>query len=285
MLWIKLSLIISQLFFLLPQTDAVEPSSQLIVTNPRRSDGFGAQFQTVIYSILFAEINHRPFLYTPIQTIEHNYEQDPAFLDRLETLMNLRDYYPLNENLLLQEDSSHEMVHFFESHLSECLKTESLKRIKTLFRINKDRDLFFSPDQFHIAIHIRRSNPHDSFVLTPEIPNSFYWRIMDQLRNKYKDKNPLFHLFSQGDESGFKDVFLDKDVILHINSSLEDAFTSMVLADLLVTAASSLSYTAGILSDGIVYYLPFWHPPLPGWKIVNYFLTSGHPPIPDWIGF
>ena len=60
-----------------------------------------------------------------------------------------------------------------------------------------------------------------------------------------------------------------QDIILHLNESVEDTFTAMVLADILVTSRSSFSYTAAILSEGIVYYMPFWHPPLPGWISVN----------------
>jgi hypothetical protein len=56
---------------------------------------------------------------------------------------------------------------------------------------------------------------------------------------------------------------------MHINESVENTFTGMVLADVLVTAASSLSYTAGILSEGIVYYIPFWHVALPHWISIN----------------
>ena len=52
-----------------------------------------------------------------------------------------------------------------------------------------------------------------------------------------------------------------------INESIEDTFTSLVLADVLVISKSSYSYIAGILSEGIVYYQPFWHSPLPNWKV------------------
>ena len=43
--------------------------SKTIVTNPYRTDGFGSQFQTIIYSIIFAELHDQTFLYTPIQTM------------------------------------------------------------------------------------------------------------------------------------------------------------------------------------------------------------------------
>ena len=54
--------------------------------------------------------------------------------------------------------------------------------------------------------------------------------------------------------------FKAPDVVLHLNDSVEESFPAMVLADVLVVARSSYSYVAGILSDGIVYYIPFSHP-------------------------
>lgn len=239
------------------------------VTNPCRSDGFGAQFQTIIYSIIFAEINRSAYLYTPLRAMEHNYDQDPHFLERMEALMNLIDYYPINQNQMVQKNNTMQLIHFFENHLSKCVNSKSLKRIKALFRLNKDRRHLFPSDQFNIAIHIRRKNPHDTRSLKTDIPDSFYLKLIDQLRSQYHDKAPLFHLFSQGDENSFKEIYAGADILLHVNTSIEYAFTSMALADLLVTAPSSFSYTAGILSDGIIYYVPFWHPPLPGWIVIN----------------
>ena len=89
--------------------------------------------------------------------------------------------------------------------------------------------------------------------------------MIDLIRNKYSSKKPLFHIYSQGNIKAFKDIYKSNDIVFHIDEPIEQTFTSLVLADVLVTSISSLSYTAGILSDGVVYYMPFWHPPLPGW--------------------
>ena len=42
----------------------------------------------------------------------------------------------------------------------------------------------------------------------------------------------------------------------------------LVSAEILVTSASSLSYTSALLSYGEIYYKQFWHPPSKEW--INY---------------
>ena len=52
------------------------------ITNPERTDGFGAQFQTIIASAIYAELNNIPYIYTPFKMMEHNYDNDPEFLPK-----------------------------------------------------------------------------------------------------------------------------------------------------------------------------------------------------------
>ena len=113
-------------------------------------------------------------------------------------------------------------------------------------------------------MHVRRPNLHDNRIEGADTPDQLFLSVIDQLRLTYKDQNPLFHLHSQGTIENFKQYHTG-DVVLHLNESVEDSFCAMVLADVLVTGASSFSYTAALLSDGIVYYIPFWHSPLPHW--------------------
>jgi hypothetical protein len=96
------------------------------------------------------------------------------------------------------------------------------------------------------------------------VPDSVYIAVINKLRTKYSSQNPLFHIYSQGNSDNFR-IYEAEDTILHINESLEDTYIGMVLADVLVTGRSSLSYTAGYLSDGIVYYTSYAHAPLPHW--------------------
>lgn len=241
-------------------------TSQDIVTNPLRRDGFGGQFQTIIYSAIYAELNGKAYRYTPFTSMEHNYDNDSQFLQKKEELINFIGNFEINKNLSIQSTGSHcDYIRFFENNLQRCADSLSLKKIKQVFRSNKERIDYFDDEHLNIAVHIRRPNPHDSRIEGTNTPDRLYINIINALRDFYSPANLLFHIYSQGDVEAFKTTFCEKDIVFHINEPLEKTFTSLVLADVLVTSPSSLSYTAGILSEGTVYYVPFWHPPLPHW--------------------
>ena len=61
------------------------------------------------------------------------------------------------------------------------------------------------------------------------------------------------------------DAYKKYDPVLHLNENLLPTFTGMVASDVLVMSASSMSFAAGLLSDGTVYYHPFWHKPVDTW--------------------
>lgn len=240
------------------------------ITNPLRSDGFGSQYQTIIYSIVCAELMGNEFVYTPFRALEHNYDNDPDYLNKMEWLVNLIGYYPVNHDIHLQTRiTPSQYISFFETYLQASACSISLKKLKELFRKNKERKSYFDDEHFHIAVHIRRPNPHDNRVAGTNSPDRIYVKAINQLREKYRSQNPLFHLISQGNEIDFRNTFKGDDILFHINTPVEDSFPRLVLADALVTSTSSFSYTAGLLSNGAIYYIPFWHPPLPHWNVLN----------------
>lgn len=236
------------------------------ITHPSRTDGFGAQFQTIIYSVIYAELNNKEYVYTPFRSMEHNYDNDRDFLEKKERLLNFKDNFEINQGNAQKLGVDH-AIRFFESNLLACANSKALNKIKRVFRQNKNRANYLKNDRFNIVIHLRRSNPHDHRHYAPEMLGEAL-NIINKLRVLYADKKPLLHLHSQGKVEDFK-AFNASDIILHLNDSVENSFTSMVLADVLVTSVSSYSYTAALLSEGTIYYMPFWHPPLPRWKTVN----------------
>lgn len=237
--------------------------SKQVVTNPDRDDGFGAQFQTIIYSVIYAESKDLEFVYTPFKKMEHNYDQSPNFLPEKERLINFIDNFAINKGKSLICDAGI-LIHWFEHNLISCANSPALRKVKEIFRANKNRNHYFNDENFNIAIHIRRHNPHDNRINGTDTPDYIFLNIINKLRIVYAAKKPLFHIYSQGNNENFK-KFNAPDLILHLNESVEDTFIPLVLADVLVTSRSSFSYVAAILSEGTVYYMPFWHPPLPGW--------------------
>jgi hypothetical protein len=242
--------------------------SQGVMTNPLRTDGFGAQFQSVIYAAVYAELTGHQFLYTPFTSMEHNYDNDPEFLAKKEQLINFIGNFEINEDPNHQIEAFYH-YYFCESHWDAFAQSSCLQKVKEVFRKNKQRQDYFDPDAFSVAVHIRRPNPHDSRVLGTNTPDSFFLNVLSSFREQYTGKHPTFHIYSQGELAVFEQLFGAEDTVFHINSSIEETFASMVFADVLVIGKTSFSYTAALLSGGTIYYLPFWHPPLPHWRVLT----------------
>jgi len=103
-----------------------------------------------------------------------------------------------------------------------------------------------------------------------DVPDEVFLKIINWLRQTYtaRGKSCLFHIYTQETKTSNLARYKAADVVLHADESIEDTFTGLVLANALVISPSSFSYAAAILSEGDVYYQRFWHPPLPGWKVV-----------------
>jgi hypothetical protein len=241
-------------------------------TVEERSDGFGAQFQTMIYCILIAETSGKKYIHTPIKSMEHNYENDPEFINKIENLMNLKNNYECIKNPHDVKNceifTPHHLIELFESNINFYLNSESLKNIKTIFWKNKNRN-FFNNDKINVAVHIRRRNIHDNRIDGTDTNTEYYFNIINIIKEKYinNNKSLLFHIYSQNDISDY-DNFDKTDIQFHLNENIFDSFIGMVAADILVTSRSSLSYTAAILSDGEIYYQQFWHPPGEKWTCI-----------------
>ena len=62
-------------------------------TNEPQSDGFGAQLQKIIWTILYIESQGDIFVYSPINAMEHNYSSDPNFIKTIEDYIGLNKKY------------------------------------------------------------------------------------------------------------------------------------------------------------------------------------------------
>lgn len=195
----------------------------------------------------------------------------------------------------------YDIFNYIERNIDTCMKSESMARIKNYYWQNKDRSserirLYRIDDHsasvsassssstaecrytHHLAVHIRRPNQDDTRPNSgEEYTNAFYVRSLLAIRDTYLKNNPnnkiQYHIYSQGHEDKFTDFthhdIIGKDVLLHLNESTKDTFIGMTLADILVTSASSYSYSAAFFCDGDVYYTKFWHKPCSWWKVLQ----------------
>jgi hypothetical protein len=226
-------------------------------THETRKDGFGAQYQGIITTILICHEHKLNYIYSPLQQVEHNYDNDLNYINKLEILMNLKD------NLKTESESLRmifgHLSNTFESNIDRYCSSNAMKFIKDCFWKNKERD-HFKNNKTNIAVQIRRENSHDNGCAgdRANTPNEYYKKIMDKIRDEHSDKLIQFHIYSQGHSDKFQDL-VGEDIQFHLNEEITSTFIGMVAADILILSPSSFSYVAGLLSDGKIYYKKFWH--------------------------
>ncbi len=265
-------------------------------------DGFGAQFQRFIWTCIYAEeCENSQFIYRTPKKIAHNYNGDPQFISKLETLMNMKPHY-INYDDIIAQNAEHanagrhdeviqvitpdfyDIFNYVERNIDVCMKSKSMARIKENYWRNKDRaserarvyriggDGDGGGDYtHHLAAHIRRPNCDDTRPNGgEEYTNAYYIQCFLMIREKYPNARIQYHVYSQGTDDKFADIMthdiIGKDVVLHLNDSNEDTYLGMTLADILVTSASSYSYSAAFFCEGDIYYTEFWHKPCSWWN-------------------
>ena len=238
--------------------------SEKLYSSKVATDGFGAQYQRVLQTYIFCKMNNLNFVYNQFNLVEHI--PNANYIDNLEQLINLK---PNLTNINNQMDVAYidygTVMPFFEKNIDSCCESEHMEFIKKCFWENKKKK-WFNNDKLNVAVHIRRENPIDKGMAGERAttPNSYYLNLINHIRSKYADKNVQFHIYSQGNQSNFKE-FENEDTILYLDHDLIESFFGMVSADILIMSPSSLSYVAGLISDGEIYYKPFWHAPKKSW--------------------
>ncbi len=263
-------------------------------------DGFGAQFQRFVWTCIYAEeCEESTFIYRSPAKMAHNYNDDPDFLPKMEDLMNMKPYY-MNYNEVIKANAEHEragrrddvieiltpdfydIFNYVERNIDMCMKSKSMARIKEYFWKNKQRDHIYPKNEYthHLAVHIRRPNCDDTRPNGgEEYTNQYYIHSLLKIQEKYASQAKIsgtttphiqFHIYSQGKPAKFMDFLehdiLGKNVILHLNETNEETYLGMAGADILITSASSFSYSAAFFCDGDIYYTEFWHKPCSWWN-------------------
>jgi hypothetical protein len=240
------------------------------ITSCPRTDGFGAQFQNIIFDILFTySQTNNAYVFPDIKGFEHNYNNDPEYCNKLIDYMNLKPYFKMNN-----PNESGELPHYniritypyCENNLTTLMNSSTYKYIQSLFFENKQTP--FDKTYYNVAIHIRRPNAHDNRTEGADTPNDYYLRIINHIRKHYNESKPLkFHIYSQGKQCDYIQYTNHNDTVLHLDEFVLDTFNGLVFADCLVTSGGSFSYTAAILSKGVIFYKSFWHKPSQKWVV------------------
>jgi len=266
----------------------------IVLTNrEEKNDGFGENFKNIILTMTYAEYKKLGFVYFPFKELCHS--TDNTFVSKMEEVINLKNYVELNNQKNIEKYNvcyvpKLQLLHFFDNNISFFEKSNTLKLIKTAFKIKHINPWKIkSSGEINIAIHIRRCDAYDFYLCGDtnaisnfdgktnidrlNVPSNLYTLIIKQFLAAFP--NCKIHIYSQSYYKNSEKEFniyksIDETkVILHINEELDKTFVSMVFADILVMSPSALSYVAALLSDNIIYYIPFSSPPLSHWNIVS----------------
>lgn len=217
-----------------------------------KTDGFGAQYHAIMSGIAICSYNKWNYIHTPMTNIEHG--------------VNIRQ---MNEFIGIPQSST-SIVNLSEAYSNTVHNTDVpdiyytddvIKQIRGFYNSTTKPSL----DANNIVIHIRRGDVRESNT-DRYTHNHIYKKIIKQLKEKYPTYKITIH--SQGNAEDFSDL-ISENVSLSLNTDLRITFHSMATAKVLVMSKSSLSYSAAILNDNEVYYVPFWHKPLKRWNIIT----------------
>lgn len=264
-------------------------SKNNVMTNPRRSDGFGEHVKCILYSIAFAKHFNFDFVYTPMEEIEH-FDNNPETISKIENILGFIDNYPLNKLDLQRkcEDDSGRIADFIHKNTNTVTNSTNasiftdnpkIDEARNIFIKNKKYSDYFDNSFYNIAIHIRRANTFDT-------TRGYHNKLLDYQMRLYTDEyyiklintlniepcNSLIHIYSQElDKDKYIKGILKNNIVFHLNEELCTTFPAMVFSDLLITGASTLGYSAGLLrvKEQPTYYHIYLHPPLDHWVAVD----------------
>jgi hypothetical protein len=182
----------------------------------------------------------------------HNYDNDPEFIEKIERFLNIRSWL-----ITINDVSEYNIVSFWPLYNyitadfdTVFMNSSVISSYRRIFWENKVRPY---SDGLHIAVHIRRPNICDDRIDGADTPDSYYLGIIEKIRLEYPGEK-TFHIYSQGSIENFG-CYCHKDCVLHLDLDLCDSFLGLVSADILVTSKSAFSYSAAMLTDGIVYFI------------------------------
>ena len=227
-----------------------EAASRAIRYTVARRDGFGAQYQAMMSGIAYAHFMNYQYVHTPFRFLDHN--ANVRLMNRFIGIPVSREKADIREEGSAVVNSSDTPDQYYTD--------EVMAKIRGWYYATEKPTV--DPEQ--IAIHIRRGDAARQNLTFRLTSNAFYRRLISELELEYPGLRVRIH--SEGEPADFSDLE-SENVDLALNEDLRVTFHSLVRAKVLVTAKSSLSYAAALLNENTVYYIPFWHKPLRGWKI------------------
>ena len=246
--------------------------SLLGITCAGKHDGGGAQVHAVMSALLFSRATKVPYFHSPFRSVPHG-DQPEALANRWEAAFNLGLGSPgLPEGVPVITGETFNNGYrgapaivaepHFHGFAEGKLDLYATLADEFRARLALPRRTFATAT---IAVHVRRGDivgdPAYAMRLTG---NDIVLRNIQRVQRDHPRHRVV--IFSEGVEADFQPLAGICEFELY--SDVFATISGLIEADCLIMAKSSLSYVAGLLSRGSVYYEPFWHGPLPSWRVL-----------------
>jgi hypothetical protein len=258
---------------------------RLFITCRGKTDGCGAQAHAVMSALAFAKAVGVTYLHSPFFRVAHGPKgvgwalQCESFFGLGNGEMNA-DATTVPLEMLMSKPrplgrTVVEAPHYhaflgnpdFYSVIAPDLRRKYASSDKSELPLHR------AVEGITVGVHLRRGDvvpAHPKFHLYARryTPDESNLQAITELRYVAGELSvPIkVNVFSEGSPEKFR-CYVDAGCDVHISTDPFETFHNLVCSDILVSAKSSFSYVAAILSTGIVIYEPFWHKPMSAWIV------------------
>uniref|UniRef100_A0A6C0C5V2 Glycosyltransferase n=1 Tax=viral metagenome TaxID=1070528 RepID=A0A6C0C5V2_9ZZZZ len=228
-----------------------------------KTDGFGAQYHSIMSGIAYSKFKNYNYIHTPIAKIGN------MTSEKLESLNNFIGIpsLPNQNNIEIDITVPFSGEAIFSNKPSEYFTNDVIEILRKYYYSTSKPVI----ENIDIAIHIRRGDVTNGVLKDRYTPNSYYNEIIKFLNRKYPNYN--ITILSEGNVNDFNELN-GKNISFKLNTSIAETFHSFVSAKILITAKSSFSYCAAILNSNEIYYMDWsTFSPLKNWKNISDFIT------------
>lgn len=266
----------------------LQHADRCFVTCPGNQDGLGAQLQSRLSGMLYAECQGLTYVHTPLTRLDFAPAGEPDWHERWERFLGIgegertaaevaRTLGPprlvsnatqirIRPDTFWSLPNCHAYADLYPHHY---LRVTDRVAARYAAAPKDSCRPHYTPGVLNVALHMRRGQDL-SRKLHLRSGDSFIATVVQEILASapVPREQVVLRVFSQGEEKDFP-ALMPFGVEFHLNEDLFATFDSLVKADVLVMAKSCLSYSAALLSRGVKIYEPTGHRPLPGWLVTR----------------
>ena len=250
------------------------------LTLGKRDDGMGAQLHGQLSLIALARMHGIPYAHKDIRVAEHT--EGPEEIARWNAAFNFAaaSDYEIGEkerhvrmgNYVLWPFSWNSRGIVTSRHVHRAAESHARAYQDICADLRKDltfpkRTERFPDVPLRVAVHVRRGDVNEGENSKRLTTLGITERTIADLTACLREQGLPFELelHSQGEEADFQLLLDNHAMTLCLDLDPLETMKRLIQSDILITAKSSFSQIAAMMSEGEVIHQTFWHRALPHW--------------------